>query len=769
MKRFKCKRLIKALGIALVSATTLYGVTSLSTADAGFLPQLKNNVCLAQYSGSHLTCTANDIRVSEVKNVTNPDGTTPVECTDGEEFDFKADFTIVTTATSRYGYGIWLPEGKWSAKDESETNTCSVLSGSATELPGIDLDGDACADISKKAGNSQVHEYVGETITMLCRDDDNSDKADFNYCASWNQQEYGNCSAGAPTPAGSPSKCRCDTFDIDVFIKPNPPTVIKTLTSQSSTRSEPGGAFNYTVSFTNPNAQTSLFITSLTDEIDIGGEGTFDASINLWATPVAVNTNVEGQYLTSTNCSMPANGGEILPSATYSCAFTVHIVDRDLPNDQSPQFYDDLVMLSLEDKNGTAVVDGDSCIDIPGSIEGDHCSNEITVQITNLPPAITVTKTANPNEVLEPGGNVEFTIEVKNDAEFWDSPLTLTTLSDSVYGDLLAGDCGALSTSIAENGTYTCKFTKAITGNAGFKHMNKVDAIAKDDEGDTALGDSTEMVAVVDVASTISLVKTAVPKSVSETGDDPSVYRDVDYTFMFTNTSTVDAVKFYKLDDVLLDANMNPIGTATDITADCDVNGTNLGNGIWLSAGDSASCVITMKLQGDAGGNHINLATVYGVDDDLVEREASDNETVTFTNLPPVTAMTFASSKLMVLKIKNTGIEDVTLTDITIHGESVIDHLSPVPGHTLLNDGGSHEFVPYPACANGHTIGYSGSLNDNDFYECAFTVELLPGIDSANAINYVTPANDGVTVLLEDNEGSKVSHGINIEVNAVKN
>ncbi|MGS0696345.1 hypothetical protein [Shewanella sp. 0m-4] len=131
--------------------------------------------------------------------------------------------------------------------------------------------------------------------------------------------------------------------------------------------------------------------------------------------------------------------------------------------------------------------------------------------------------------------------------------------------------------------------------------------------------------------------------------------------------------------------------------------------------------------------------------------------------------MTFSSSKLMVLKIKNTGIEDVTLTDITIHGESVIDHLSPVPGHTLLNDGGSHEFVPYPACANGHTIGYSGSLNDNDFYECPFTVELLPGIDSAAAINYATPANDGVTVLLEDNEGSKVSHGVNIEVNAVKN
>ncbi|EDP99828.1 hypothetical protein [Shewanella benthica] len=772
MKLFQFSRFIGALGIALISMASLYGVTSLTPANASFFPQLKSHACLAEFSGTHLTCRANDIRVSEVTNVTNPDGSTPVECVEGQMFEFKADFTILTTATSRYGYGIWLPEGKWSAQDESTTNTCSVLTGK-TDGPGVDLDGDVCADISKKAGFNPEHVYVGETITMLCRDDDNSGKADFNYCASWNQQEYGICDGNNPTPAGSPSKCRCETFDIDVFIQPDPPAIFKTLTSSSS-HSEPGGTFSYTVSFTNTNTSTSLFITSLSDEIDIGGEGTFDASLDLWGSLDTVSPLIDGVYLTATNCSQPADigdgPGEILPSGTYSCAFTVHIVDRDLPDDQSPELYDNLVILALEDKNGDEVPDvpnvPSSCAAIPYSIVGDHCSNEIRVQITNLAPTITVTKTANPTEVLEPGANVEFTITVKNDAAFWDSPLNLTMLSDTDFGDLLVDECSAESTSIALGATYSCVFTKFISGDAGDQHSNTVSATARDDENDEATGNDSAMVDIRDVPSSITLIKTATPTSVLETGDNPENYSDVSYNFEFgVNAAGVDEVTFTSLIDI-------PFGI---LTGDCWVdmkNGAPITptalNGFMLLPGDYASCDIIKGLRGNSGDTHLNTATIRGVDEDGQDVDATDNALVTFTPQAPDTDMAFATSMLVVLELTNAGIENVTLTELTVLGVTVADGNSDANDiFTILNTiGGYHAGVAYSACTIGTVLEYSSSGSET--YSCAFTIELQPGIENTDAITFLATGVDGIVAIVEDDEGDQVVNGVAVEVNTVE-
>ncbi len=52
-----------------------------------------------------------------------------------------------------------------------------------------------------------------------------------------------------------------------------------------------------------------------------------------------------------------------------------------------------------------------------------------TVTFVNVPPGISVTKTANPTLVPETGGNVTFTFVVTNNAP---EPATITGLSDSV-------------------------------------------------------------------------------------------------------------------------------------------------------------------------------------------------------------------------------------------------------------------------------------------------------------------------------------------------
>ncbi|WP_257982812.1 hypothetical protein [Shewanella sp. GutDb-MelDb] len=782
MKRFKCKQLIRALGIALISTTSLYGVTSLTTANAGAYDWLALNeptekYCMAdaylmkdgnKLAQDALNCTANDVEITRV-TPTDPSA----ECNLGDVFSFEADVTVRTNANARWDTTFYLPltDASPQVVHGPGLRDCSMIlpiPGDSGETADVQLDGDQCGDITKANGPD---EYVlqGETITMLCADGDQDNRADFTYCAAWDNIERSNCTYGEDPYAGqipnNKSKCNCDTFNIDVFIKPAPPTVIKALAiGHPSSRAEPGGTFDYTMTFTNPNAQTSLFITSLTDEIDIGGEGTFDRTVDLWGGLDTVLPLVDGVYLTASNCSQPANGGEILPSASYSCAFTVHIVDRDLPDDQSPEFYDDLVKLALLDKNGDIVTDGDSCAAIPSSVAGDHCSNEVTVQITNLAPAITVTKTANPTEVLEPGANVLFTITVDNDAQFWDSPLTLTALNDTVFGDLLADECSALSTSISENGTYTCTFTKFIGGNAGDLHSNVVSATAVDDELDQATGNDSAMVDIRDVPSSITLVKTATPTEVLETGDDPNNYSDVSYNFTFTvNAAGVDDVTFSSLVDV-------PFGI---LTGDCMVDSVN-GNpiadtalsGFVLEPGDYASCDITKSLQGNAGDTHLNTATIRGVDEDGQDVDASDDALVTFTPLAPDTDMAFATSMLVVLELSNGGFEDVTLTDLTVMGVDVVDGAAGADFIFRNAIGGEHAGVSYSACAIGTVLGYSGSGTDT--YSCAFTLELRPGIENTDAISFLAGGVNGVVAIVADDEGTEVINGVSVEVNTIE-
>ncbi|MGS0683303.1 hypothetical protein ACVBIL_19375 [Shewanella sp. 125m-7] len=781
MKRFKCKRLIKALGIALISSTTLYAVTGLSTANAGAYDWLKltpeqnpEKFCMAdaylmkagnKLAQDSLNCTANDVEITRVDPV-DPSA----ECNLGQVFTFLADVTVRTNANARWDTTFYLPltEASPQIVHGPGLRDCSMIlpiPGNSGETADVQLDGDQCGDITKALGPD---EYVlsNEPITMLCVDNDGNNQADFTYCAAWDNIERSNCTYGEDPYAGqipnNKSKCNCDTFNIDVFIKPTPPVVTKTLTSVS-TRSESGGEFSYTVSFTNPNAQTSLFITSLTDEIDIGGEGTFDKSVDLWNGLDTVLPGVDGVYLTATNCSMPANGGEILPSATYSCAFTVHIVDRDLPNDQSPEFYDDLVKLALIDKNGDAVVDGDSCAAIPGSIAGDHCSNEVTVQITNLPPAITVTKTTDKTFVLEPGANVEFTVKVDNDAAFWDSPMTLTKLDDTVFGDLLADECSAVSTSIALGGTYTCTFTKFIGGDAGDKHSNTVSATAIDDEHDQATGNDTAMVDIRDVPSSITLVKTANPTEVLETGDDPTNYSNVSYNFTFSVNPGVDDVTFTSLTD----------DKFATLTGECMVDSKNGNpitptalNGFVLQPEEYASCDITKGLQGNAGDTHKNTATIRGIDEDGQDVDASDNALVTFTPQAPDTDMAFATSMLVVLELTNAGIEDVTLTELTVRGVPVVHNNAHTEFIILNAANGEHAGTSYSPCTIGTVLGYNGSGSEN--YTCAFTIELKPGVENTDPITFLSAGVDGVVAVVEDDEGDKVTNGVAVEVNTVE-
>lgn len=783
---FKLKRLIKTLSIALISTACLYGVTTANAADTDIWPNLNSEYCMAdayllepgnKLAQDALNCTANDVEITQVTPVNAEE-----ECTLGQTFTFPANVTVRTNANERWDTTFYLPLTEESPQvvhtplfPDTAADDCSIIlpkGGTSGQDADVNLDGDVCGDITKANGPDQ---YVLENvnITMLCADADEDNRADFTYCAAWDNIDRDNCTLDGDYPGQIPnnkSKCNCDTFNIDVFIKPNPPSVLKTLTS-TNTRTEPGGTYNFTASFTNPNSNTSIFLTSLSDEIDIFSDDSYNVSLDLWgATTVVTGATPDGVYLTATNCAQPpdlGNGlGEIVASDTYSCMFTVHIVDSDLPDDQSPELYDDVIMLSLEDKNNDAVTNGETCPAALAGTPGNFCSNLKQVQVTNLPPTITVVKTASPTQVPESGATVTYTVRVNNTSADYDSPMTLTSLMDDMFGDLAGqGDC-ATGGSIAYGGYYECTFDKFISAAGAGSHTNTATAKAIDNEADEATNSNSATVQINDIPSAIELSKTANPTTVLETGDDPSISRSVAYTFLFSVKTTVDGktavdtVTFSSLTDDIFG----------DLTAGCMVtmkNGAAHGPvallGFTLDPGENASCTISKELTGENGDIHTNEATIDGEDEDGQAVQAMNSATVTFTPSAPASDMAFATSMLVVLEMHNAGIENLTLTALTVLNNSVVDDADY--GSFVIRNaaGGSHANVFYPACNISEVLGYDGSSTDT--YSCAFTIELKPGIENTTDIDFLAQGVlNGITATLTDNDGQSDKNSVAVQV-----
>ncbi|MHA2742462.1 DUF7507 domain-containing protein [Vibrio harveyi] len=786
MERLIHSRLNKVMSVILVSSAALYGVTSHSPAQAeAYNLSPTEKLCMAdaylQEPGNSLprdalNCTANDVEITQVIPV-DPNA----ECNLGDTFSFQADVTVRTNANERYDTTFYLPLTEASPQVvQGNFRNCSMIlpvPGGSGETADAQLDGDACGDITKALGPDE-YTLLNETITMLCSDNDGDNRADFTYCAAWDNQERDNCTIDEDPYAGqipnTKSKCNCDTFNIDVFIKPSPPDIVKSEGAPSS-HPEAGGEFTFNLSFTNPNAQTSLFISALTDEIDINGDGTYDVSLDLWGA-TSSPAMADGVYLTSTNCPVGTPLYEVAPSATYSCEFKVFVVDSDLPDIPNPELYKDVVKVTLLDKNGDPVVNGDTCpIGVGNAALGDRCSVERQVQITNVPPAISVVKSADKNEVLEPGENVTFTFEVTNDSGTFDSPIELVSLVDTIYGDLSAigaeSDCLDNPVTIAFGATYSCTLSVYVAGDAGDSFTNTVTATARDNENDTATDMDSHTILVLDVPSMITLEKTANPTSVFETGDNPTLFRDVDYTFYFTVKDTIDDVS---TSDTVVFSSLNDdrFGSLTD---ECMVDMKNGGaitptglNGFELDPGETASCTITLQVQGNAGDSHVNVATINGTDEDGLGVSAMDDATVTFDPLAPDTDIAFALSGLIIIQLTNASeVDNVTLTGLTLRGVDIIDGNGNANFTIFNTQGGTHSGMTYPPCNIGQELGYSGS--GNNVYTCAFTVELRPGLENTDPITFQAQGVlDGIVATVEDDDGDALTNFVSIEVNTVE-
>ncbi|PZR68193.1 MAG: hypothetical protein DLM66_09715, partial [Candidatus Dormiibacter spiritus] len=214
------------------------------------------------------------------------------------------------------------------------------------------------------------------------------------------------------------------TAQATVTLTPAPPQIAVTKVAIPLTEVEPGGTFTFTVQVSNPSTLEPVRIDTLTD-------------------------NVYGDLATRPGSTCGTLIGTTLaPGASSApCSFTGTFTGR------AGATQTDTVTVTGSNR-GTTVT----------------ATARATVTLTPAAPQIAVTKVASPLTQVEPGGTFTFTAQVSNPSTL--QPVTITSLTDNVYGDLATrpgSTCGALVGVILAPGTSSapCTFTGPFTGRAG--------------------------------------------------------------------------------------------------------------------------------------------------------------------------------------------------------------------------------------------------------------------------------------------------------------
>lgn len=338
------------------------------------------------------------------------------------------------------------------------------------------------------------------------------------------------------------------------------PLITVTKTAFPTSIDEPGGFVDFTVQVTN-NAQESVTLDSLIDDVFGPLSGLGDCAV----------------------------GGSIAADATYSCTFSGQVTGN------AGDIHTNTVEAIASDNEGNQASDSDSA----------------NVTITNVPTLIAVTKTADPVEVPEPGGDVTFTVLVEN---LTFEVITLTDLVDDQFGDLNGQGTCSLPTDILGNDSYSCEFTGTVSGDAGFIHVNTVTGTATDnDPNSEPVSDSdSAQVTVTDVLPELLVTKTADPEVA------PAPMAAVTYTVVVENLSSEDVTLDQLVDDIFGDLNG---------AGDCVIGGI-------IPVGGSYSCSFEETISGASGYVHTNIVTATVSDNEENSAEGSDNATVTFVDAP---------------------------------------------------------------------------------------------------------------------------------------
>ena len=263
---------------------------------------------------------------------------------------------------------------------------------------------------------------------------------------------------------------------------------------------------------------------------------------------------------------------------------------------------------------------------LPG---GDTDSATVTLYCYQL--GLVVQKTATPAERPEPGGEFTFDVAVVNSSPV---PITLTSINDSVYGDLtqvsgrMTGTTCALPQMplAANGGQYSCSFTAKVTGQPGFTETDVVTVSGQDAEGNSVSASEDATIRITNTPSAITLTKTASQTELPWPGG------DVTFTVQVQNVSPVDTVWINRLTDSIY-------GDLTQVAGELLATTCSVPQMVAPGATYTCQFVSNLTLPADATEDLVetNVVTATGFDDEENPVEASDDETVTVGVAPIAT------------------------------------------------------------------------------------------------------------------------------------
>ncbi len=459
-----------------------------------------------------------------------------------------------------------------------------------------------------------------------------------------------------------------DTATVDIL--DTLPDITLTKTANPITINEPGGPVTFTVRIDNNVTVESVDITSLVDDI---------------------HGNLDGQG----TCSVPQT---IAASGFYQCSFTGNVTG-DAGDSET-----DTVTADGADDDGNPVSDNDTA----------------TVDILDVLPSITVTKTANPITINEPGGSITFTLRIDNNVSA--ESVNITSIVDDIHGNLDGQGTCSVPQSIVASGFYQCTFSANVTGNAGDSETDTITADGADDDGNPVSDNDSAIVDIIDVASAgITVTKTANPTTVNEPGG------SVTFTARIDNPSVADSVTITSFVD--------------DIHGDLNTQGTCTVPQI-IAAGGFYECSFSALVTGNAGDSEVDTITASGVDDDGVPVTDNDSATVDVLDVAsagitvtktanPTTINEPGGPVVFTLRVDNPSTADA----VTIN--SLVDDV-----HGNLNGQGDCS-VPQLIAAGG-------------FYQCTFIANVTgaPGFSETDTITANGVDDDGTPVT--DNDSATV-------------
>ncbi len=314
--------------------------------------------------------------------------------------------------------------------------------------------------------------------------------------------------------------------------------------------------------------------------------------------------------------------------------------------------HNNVVTVTAEDNDGNQTEDED----------------DADVLFTDVLPEIAITKTANRTSVPEPGGDVTFTFVISN---VGGEELTVTSLVDDVFGDLLAdaeAENDGQSIVLAPHTNFTFSITRSLDAGELAPHVNRVDVVGADDDGNETAAYDTETVTFTDVLPSITVTKDVdIPEAIEPGGT-------FTYTVVVTNTSPEPLTLTRVADDkfgVIYEDESITLEPGAAETFTFQMNHTTAGrypNTVFATAVDDEGNSVTANDNAEVVIRRVGISVVKT--SDAVDGAVESGSTVTYTYV-----------------VTNTG--DVTLYDV----RAVDDKLGVVGTVESLAPGASVTFT----------------------------------------------------------------------------